>query len=100
MDEPPASVSLEPPAVQREPRPEGQLEQTARQPEPPPTDLLGLYLAEGQMILKNAYQSFFFAAPTINLLGATQDTSTMSLVEVLEEHQPQVLLVGVKALRA
>ena len=65
----------------------------------PPTDLVRLYVAEEQLILKNAYQSFFAGDPRISLLGAANDTSTASLVAAVQQHQPEVMLLGVKALR-
>ncbi|MCH7714416.1 MAG: response regulator transcription factor [Chloroflexi bacterium] len=59
-----------------------------------------LFVAEEQHILKEAYNSFFTNDPNIDMLGSTLDTSTDSLVAAVEEFQPEVVLLGVKGLRA
>ncbi|PKB81142.1 MAG: hypothetical protein BZY88_06990, partial [SAR202 cluster bacterium Io17-Chloro-G9] len=59
-----------------------------------------LFVAEEQNILKEAYHSFFTNDPNIDMLGSTLDTSTASLVAGVEEFQPEVVLLGVKALKA
>lgn len=59
-----------------------------------------LFVAEEQHILKEAYRSFFTNDPTIDMLGSTDDTSTASLVSAVEQYCPQVVLLGVKALKS
>jgi len=99
-EEPATFVPPVPPEVMEEEEPRGEFAKASGRPASLATDLVRLYVAEEQLILKNAYQSFFTDEPSINLMGATNDTSTASLVEAVEEHQPHVLLVGVKALKA
>ena len=60
---------------------------------------VGLFLAEEQPILMQAYRSFFGSQPAVELLGCSKDISGDALVEAASIHQPDVLLLGVKALR-
>ena len=94
----------EPPEIRPETKPDAipdvEVDLAANDSSLPCTDLVRLYVAEEQLMLKNAYQSFFSDAPSVGLLGATNDISAVSLVGAMEEHQPQVLLMGVKALKA
>ena len=60
---------------------------------------VGLFVAEEQQILMQAYQSFFSSQPAVQLLGSSGDTSGDALVEAVTTLQPDVMLLGVKALR-
>jgi hypothetical protein len=99
-EEPATFVPPVPPEVVEKEEPRGQLAKANGRTAFPATDLVRLYVAEEQLIHKNSYQSFFTDEPSISLTGTTNDTSTASTKEAVEEHQPQVLLVGVKALKA
>ena len=61
---------------------------------------VGLFIAEEQQILMHAYQSFFGSQPGVELLGCSEDTSGDALVEAATTFKPDVMLLGVKALRA
>lgn len=62
-------------------------------------DTVGLFLAEEQQILMHAYRSFFSAQPAVQLLGYPVETSSDALIDAVNTHQPDVMLLGVKALR-
>jgi serine/threonine-protein kinase PknK len=58
---------------------------------------IGLFLAEEQQILREAYQSVFSAHPNIEMLGSTADTSTDFLAGMVQALKPDVIILGVKA---
>ena len=60
---------------------------------------VGLFVAEEQQILMQAYQSFFSSQPAVQLRGCSGDTSGDALVDAVTTLQPDVMLLGVKALR-
>ena len=75
---------------------------TGQSKKPDPSEdkkTVGLYLVEEQQILMQAYQSFFTSQSSIELLGSSADTSAEVLVEAASSIQPDVILLGVKALR-
>jgi DNA-binding NarL/FixJ family response regulator len=59
-----------------------------------------LYIAEEQQILREAYQAFFLPHPTIEVVGASSDTSIEGLSNAAATLQPRVMLVGTKVLHA
>ncbi|MCH7482548.1 MAG: response regulator transcription factor [Chloroflexi bacterium] len=61
---------------------------------------LRLYIAEEQQILREAYQTFFLPHPTIEVVGASGDTSIESLVGAAATLKPTVMLLGFKVLHA
>ena len=58
-----------------------------------------LFLAEEQQLLMQAYQAFFKHNTEVQALGCAADTSSDALVEAVSSLGPDVLLLGVKALR-
>ena len=58
-----------------------------------------LFLAEEQQILMQAYQTFFKSSPEVEVVGYSADTSGDALIEAVTNHNPDVMLLGVKALR-
>lgn len=60
---------------------------------------ISLYVAEEQEILKVAYQSFFSDHLGIEVLASSGDTSAQSLVDAASRFAPDVMLIGVKAIR-
>ena len=60
---------------------------------------LGLYIAEEQQILREAYQSFFLTDPSIQVVGSTGDTSAESLLVAAMALQPDVMLLGIRVLQ-
>ena len=58
-----------------------------------------LYVAEEQEILKVAYQSFFSANLGIEVLASSGDTSAQSLVDAATNLEPDVMLIGFKAVQ-
>ena len=64
-----------------------------------PKGTIGLFLAEEQQILREAYQSVFSAQPNIELLGSTADTSTDFLAGMVQALKPDVIILGVKAVQ-
>ena len=60
---------------------------------------VGLFLAEEQQILMEAYRSFFGSQPAVELLGCSRDTTGDALVDAVTALEPDVILLGVKALR-
>jgi DNA-binding NarL/FixJ family response regulator len=62
-----------------------------------PKGTIGLFLAEEQQILREAYQSVFSAQPNVELLGSTADTSTDFLAGMVQALKPDVIILGVKA---
>ncbi len=65
----------------------------------PPTRTVGLYIAEEQQILRQAYQSFFQPYAAVEVVGTTGNTDGDSLVSAVEALQADVLLLGVKLLQ-
>ena len=65
----------------------------------PPVRTVGLYIAEEQQILRQAYQSFFQPFATIEVVGTTGNTDGESLVSTVVALQADVLLLGVKILQ-
>jgi len=63
------------------------------------TKTIRLFVAEEQQILMQAYQSFFESQPSVELLGSSSDTSSEALIQSITNLQPNVMLLGVKALR-
>ena len=64
-----------------------------------PKGTIGLFLAEEQQILREAYQSVFSAQSNIELLGSTADTSTAFLAGMVQALKPDVIILGVKAVQ-
>ena len=64
-----------------------------------PKGTIGLFLAEEQQILREAYQSVFNAQSNIELLGSTADTSTDFLAGMVQALKPDVIILGVKAVQ-
>ena len=58
-----------------------------------------LYIAEQQQILRQAYQSFFQANPSIEVVGTSGNTDAQSLMSATAALQPDVVLLGVKLLQ-
>ena len=58
-----------------------------------------LLLAEEQQILMQAYRTFFTEHPDTDLLGCSSNTTADVLIDAVTFHQPDVILIGVKALR-
>ena len=58
-----------------------------------------IYVAEEQQILREAYQSFFSTQSGIEVLASSGDTSAESLVEAASNLEPDVMLIGVKAIQ-
>jgi len=69
----------------------------ARNPEGRPDGTLGLFLAEEQQILRDAYHSVFSTQPNIEMLGSTGDMSTDYLAGMVQALKPDVVILGVKA---
>ena len=61
---------------------------------------LKLFIAEEQEIWRQAYASFLNYHSEIRLVDATDDTSSERLVEVTKALSPDVMLLGVKTLKA
>ena len=64
-----------------------------------PKGTIGLFLAEEQQILREAYQSVFSAQSNIELLGSTADTPTDFLAGMVQALKPEVIILGVKAVQ-
>ena len=62
-------------------------------------DRVRLYLAEEQEILREAYHSFFFSHPSLDVVGISGDTSAEALVTAASTLKPEVMLLGIKALQ-
>ena len=60
---------------------------------------IGLYLAEEQQVLRGPYEAFFSTHPAIKLLGSSEDVAGDSLIASAMVLKPDVILLGVKALR-
>lgn len=60
---------------------------------------IGLYLAEEQQVLRGPYESYFGAHPAIKLLGSSEDMASDFLITSAMVVKPDVILLGVKALR-
>ena len=60
---------------------------------------IGLYLAEEQPILKQAYQLFLTAESGIEMLASSDDTSVESLERAVSALEPDVVVLGVKKLQ-
>ena len=69
----------------------------AQNPEDRPDGTLGLFLAEEQQILRDAYHSVFSTQPNIEMLGSTGDMSTDFLAGMVQALKPDVVILGVKA---
>jgi len=63
------------------------------------TKTVRLLLAEEQPIQLQAYQTFLKTQSNIGLVGCTSDTSSEAMVDAVTTFEPDVLLLGVKALR-
>jgi DNA-binding NarL/FixJ family response regulator len=59
---------------------------------------LTLYIAEEQQILREAYQAFFLPHPSIEVVGASGDTSIDALMGAAATFHPKVMLLGFKVL--
>lgn len=73
-----------------------------RQDQPGPsgdTKTVKLFLAEEQPIQLQAYQTFLKTQSNIGLVGCTSDTSSEAMVDAVTTFEPDVVLMGVKALR-
>ena len=57
-----------------------------------------VFVTEEQPILLQAYQTFFEGQSSVQLLGASADTSAEALVEAATTLEPDVMLLGIKAL--
>ena len=55
---------------------------------------LGLYVAEEQGILRQAYESFFLSHSGIEVVGSSGDTSSESLQAAVTAFKPGVLLLA------
>ena len=60
---------------------------------------VGLYLAEEQQVLRGPYESYFGTHSVIKLLGSSEDMAVESLLTAAMAVDPDVILLGVKALR-
>lgn len=60
---------------------------------------IGLYLAEEQQVFRGPYESYFGAHPVIKLLGSSEDLAGESFFTSAMVVKPDVILLGVKALR-
>lgn len=60
---------------------------------------IGLYLAEEQQVLRGPYESYFGAHSVIKLLGSSENLAGESLFASAMVFKPDVILLGVKALR-
>jgi DNA-binding NarL/FixJ family response regulator len=60
---------------------------------------IGLFLAEEQKVLRGTYEAYFETHDAITLLGSASDVSGDSLIKDAEAAKPDVVLLGVKALR-
>ena len=58
---------------------------------------INLYVAEEQLVLKEAYRSFFESDHSFELLSMSDDTSEESLSSFFSQRKPDVLLLGLKA---
>ena len=60
---------------------------------------IGLFLAEEQQVLRGTYEAYFETHAAITLLGSASDVSADSLIKDAEAVKPDVVVLGVKALR-
>ena len=60
---------------------------------------IGLFLAEEQQVLRGTYEAYFETHDAITLLGSASDVYGESLIKAAEAAKPDVVLLGVKALR-
>ena len=58
-----------------------------------------LYVAEEQLVMKEAYRSFFSFQSSFEVLGISSDTSEPAIRNAVLEHRPEVLLLGLKELQ-
>ena len=58
-----------------------------------------MYLAEEQQVLRGPYESYFGTHSVINLLGSSEDMAAESLFTAAMAVNPDVILLGGKALR-
>ena len=63
------------------------------------TKSIRLFMAEEQEILMEAYRNLLESQPSVELLGCWSDTGIESLIQTISKLQPNVMLLGVKALR-
>ena len=66
---------------------------------PAPKKTIGLYLAEEQPILKQAYQLFLTAESGIEVLASSDDASIESVERAVSALEPDVVVLGVKKLQ-
>ena len=64
-----------------------------------PIRVIGVFLAEEQQILREAYQSVFTGQSNMEMLGSTGDTSTDFLAGMVQALKPDVMILGVKAVQ-
>ena len=64
-----------------------------------PSRVIGVFLAEEQQILREAYHSVFSGQPNMEMLGSTGDTSTDFLAGMVQALKPDVIILGVKAVQ-
>ena len=62
------------------------------------TNVITLYLAEEQEIIREAYRSIFAAQSTIEVTGSSGDVTAEALAEAVTSVKPSVLILGVKTL--
>jgi len=68
-------------------------------PQGRPSGTIGVFLAEEQQILREAYYSVFNSQSNMEMLGSTGDTSTDFLAGMVQALKPDVIILGVKAVQ-
>ena len=63
------------------------------------TQMLRLFIAEEQGLLRNVYESYFSADPDIDLAGVAPEVSADGITRAAKAFRPHVILVGTKTLR-
>lgn len=61
------------------------------------SECIKLCILEEQLVLKEAYRSFFTSAPSFEVLGLYSETSDASLRGILHQQKPNVILLGLKS---
>ena len=78
--------------------PAGDTVHPQERPKPVDSQVIKLFVAEEQTVLKEAYRSYFDYSPAFEASGFIGDTSEDLLRAAITQHSPQVLLLGLKAL--
>ncbi len=78
--------------------PAGDTVHPQERPKPADNQVIKLLVAEEQMVLNEAYRSYFDYSPSFDASGFFGDTSESVLKEAISRHSPQVLLLGLKCL--